>query len=470
VIALDLARIGALTGGRLVGGADGAQVVTGPVVVDSRRVAPGALFVCIRGERVDGHEFARAALDAGAAAVLATHDTGTPAVVVDDAQQALAALATGVLDLAGCRVVGVTGSSGKTSTKDLLAAVFGHVGPTVAAEGSFNNELGLPLTALRVSADTQTLVLEYSARGIGHIRYLCGIARPDIAVVLNVGHAHLGEFGSRDAIATAKGELVEAVGADGHAVLNADDPLVAAMAHRTSAQVMTFGADEGADVRVCDVVLDRLARPRFRLLTPAGAADVTLRVHGRHQAFNAAAAVAAGLAAGVELDDAVAALASTSALSPHRMQLCERDDGLVVLDDAYNANPDSVRAALHALTGIAAGARRSWAVLGAMRELGEESDALHASVGAAAAQDGVDELLVVGADAAAVADGARRVSGWRGRVREVADADAAAALLRAEASGDDAVLVKASNSEQLWRVADALLAETPAALRDGATA
>ena len=367
----------------------------------------------------------------------------------------MASLATAVLDHGDARVVGVTGSSGKTSTKDLLAAVFGAAGETVAAEGSFNNELGLPLTAMRVTPGTQTLVLEYSARAIGHIRYLCNIARPDIGIVLNVGEAHLGEFGSRDAIALAKGELVEALAAGGTAVLNADDPRVAAMSSRTDAQVVTFGSAPTADVRVADVTVDKAVRPRFRLHTEHGEADVALALHGHHQAFNAAAVVAAALASGIDLHAAVAALEGVTSISAHRMQVTQRADGLVVIDDAYNANPDSVRAALRALTGMR-GTGRLWAVLGPMRELGDDSDELHAEVGRDAAALGIDELVVVGPDAAGIGEGAAGDGSMH--VRDVPDAHSAVSALLVDVKPDDVVLVKASNSEQLWRVADGLLA------------
>ena len=457
MIALTLQDIAGITGGDLVDGAEAATTVTGPVVVDSREVTAGALFVCIRGESLDGHDFAAQAAERGAAAALASRSVGVPAVLVEDCQAALAALATEVLGRMRCRIVGVTGSSGKTSTKDLMAAVFAVGGPTIAPKNSYNNEYGLPLTALRVSDDTSTLVLEYSARGIGHIRYLCGIARPDIAVVLNVGHAHLGEFGSRAGIATAKGELVEALAPSGVAVLNADDPLVASMAERTDARVVTFGLAADADVRVGDVDVDELDRPRFVVTTPDGRHEVRLSVHGRHQALNAAAALAAGWVAGIEVADAVAAIEEVTAISPHRMQLRRRDDGLLVIDDAYNANPDSVAAALAALARMR-GRGKTWAVLGPMRELGGESPALHMRVGVAAAEAGTDHLVVLGPDAAAIADGADSVDGWSGRSHRVADATEASALLLEQTGPGDVVLVKASNSEQLWRLADELLA------------
>jgi UDP-N-acetylmuramoyl-tripeptide--D-alanyl-D-alanine ligase len=463
---LDLAEVCRVTGGTPAGPADPDAIVTGPVVIDSRLVVPGALFVAVRGERADGHDFAAAAVAAGAVAVLAERDVGVPAVLVGDTQAALGRLAHAVLDrVPGCTVVGVTGSSGKTSTKDLLAQVLEAVGPTVAPSESFNNELGLPLTVLRIDADTRVLVCEYGARGRGHIRALCEIARPDIAVVLNVGSAHLGEFGTRDDIAVAKGELVEALPSSGVAVLNADDARVAAMAARTEARTMTFGAASTADVRVVGLTVDDLARPRFTIETAQGAAPVTLQVHGRHHAFNAAAAAAAGLAAGLDLATVVAGLERASARSAHRMALVERSDGLLVIDDAYNANPESVRAAIDAMV-VLAGGRRTWAVLGEMRELGPDAEQMHVEVGRYAAEAGVDEVLAVGR-AARVVDGAASVAGWPGRARGVAAVEAAGELLLQEISGSDVVLLKASNTIQLWTLVPALSAGVAAAARGG---
>jgi UDP-N-acetylmuramoyl-tripeptide--D-alanyl-D-alanine ligase len=457
---MELGEVCRHTGGRLAGGAVAETLVTGPVVIDSRRSEPGSLFVCVPGEHADGHEFAARAVDAGAVAALAARDVGVPAVVVADPQQALGKLAAAVLSTAPqCTVVGVTGSSGKTSTKDLLAQVFARAGATVAPEGSFNNELGLPLTVLRIDANTQTLVCEYSARGVGHIRDLSRIARPDIAVVLNVGSAHLGEFGSRALVAEAKGELVEALPAEGVAVLNADDALVLDMRSRTAAKVLTFGQSAIADVRITDLSVDNEVRARFRLVTPEGAAPVELRVHGAHQAGNAAAAAAAALAAGLDLDTIAAALCEAEARSAHRMSLRRRGDGLLVIDDAYNANPESTAAALDALAALGSG-RRRWAVLGEMLELGDESGLLHREIGRHAASTGVDELVAVGM--AEIAAGADATDGWQGRARTVPDPEAAAGLVLTEVAADDAVLVKASNSIQLWRVAEALLETLPA--------
>ncbi|MDQ1697249.1 MAG: UDP-N-acetylmuramoyl-tripeptide--D-alanyl-D-alanine ligase [Frankiaceae bacterium] len=465
MIALGLEDICRSTGGRLAGAATPQLRVTGTVVIDSRRCEPGSLFVCLPGETADGHDFAAAAVAAGAVAVLAARDVGVPAIVVDDPQRALGSLAAGVLAAApGCRVIGITGSVGKTSTKDLLAQVLAHRGPTVAPENSFNNEIGLPLTVLRIDERTCHLVCEYSARGVGHIRYLCGIARPTIAVVLNVGAAHLGEFGSRAGVAAAKGELVEALPADGVAVLNADDPLVLGMRTRTNARVVTFGTAADADVRVVDLRLDDLARPHFRLVAGPGDVAVALQDHGAHLARNAAAVVAAALAAGLDLEAVAAALGEAQIRSAHRMAVRRRDDGLVVVDDAYNANPESVRAALDALAAMAGG-RRRWAVLGEMRELGDGSAELHREVGAYAAATGVEEIVAVGPAAEPIAAGARSTAGWAGRVRTVADADAARRSVQDEVVGGEVVLVKASNSLQFWHIAEALLAAVPAGAR-----
>ncbi len=456
-------EIAALTGGRL-DQADRAVVVRGPVVIDSRGAAAGSMFVALPGEHHDGHSFVGDAARRGAVLALTQRPVGEPAVVVDDVEKALGFLAGGLLRrVPSVTVCGVTGSSGKTSTKDLIAAVLRLDGATVAARGSFNNEIGLPLSVLQVDAATAHLVLEYSARGRGHISYLAGIAPPDVGVVLNVGQAHLGEFGSREGIAAAKGELVEALPPAGVAVLNLDDPLVAGMAERTPARVVTFGEAPAADVRIEDVVVDDDARPRFRLITPAGSADVTLAVHGRHQASNAAAAAAVGLEVGMRLADVVDALMSASPESPHRMAVRRRGDGLLVVDDAYNANPESVRAALDALVRLAVPrGGHSWAVLGEMRELGEESDTLHEAAGRALATVGVDHLVVVGEGAASLATGARSVVGWAGSCTSFATAEEAAAAVEAATGPNDVVLVKASNALRLWRVADLLVGEDAA--------
>ncbi|MBO9520338.1 MAG: UDP-N-acetylmuramoyl-tripeptide--D-alanyl-D-alanine ligase [Nocardioidaceae bacterium] len=455
MIPMTLAEIATVVGGETT---EPDVVVSAPAFLDSREPLPGGLFVAIAGEHVDGHEFAQAAVTGGAAAVLGSRATGVPTVVVADAQAALQALARHVLrrlrtihpDL---QVVALTGSQGKTSTKDLIAAVLQQAGPTVATYGSFNNELGLPLTVLRADPETRFLVLEMGARGIGHIAELCAIAPPDVALVLNVGTAHLGEFGSREAIAKAKGELVEALAPDGVAVLNLDDPLVAAMSPRTRAPVRTFGYGVGADVRLHDVGTDELGRVRFDLAHHKKRAHVRMRVLGEHQAINAAAAAAAALLLGLELDEIARALEAVPSLSKWRMELHERADGMVVVNDAYNANPDSTAAALRTLAGIGARTGRpTVAVLGVMRELGETSDAEHIRIGALAAELGIGRLVVVGEDARPIADG------YPGAAF-AASVDDAVADVRNNADGTAVVLVKASRAAGLERVAHALLDE-----------
>ncbi|HEY2172987.1 MAG TPA: UDP-N-acetylmuramoyl-tripeptide--D-alanyl-D-alanine ligase [Mycobacteriales bacterium] len=459
MIALTLAEIAAAVDGTLVDVADEGATVTGPVEFDSRQVAPGGLFVALPGEQVDGHDYAAAAVERGAVAVLATRPVGVPSVVVAEPFAALASLARSVLArLPEVTVVGITGSAGKTTTKDLVAALVRRIGPTVAPPGSFNNELGHPYTVLRSTVDTRFLVLENSARGPGHIAALCRIARPTIGVVLNVGSAHLGEFGSRAAIAAAKGELVEALPAaaeGGVAVLNADDPLVAAMRDRTAARVLTVGESPGADLRAVDVVIGADGRPSFRLVTPEEEVGVRLALVGRHQVANSLAAAAVAHELGLGWLEIADVLAETGAASHWRMEVTERPDGVTIVNDAYNANPESMRVALETLATLARG-RRGWAVLGPMAELGEETAAAHDAVGRLVAELGIARLVVVGGEAAPMHVAATRDGSWEGESVLVPEVDAARALLDRELRPGDVVLVKASRSAGLERVALAL--------------
>lgn len=453
-----LAEVAGLVGGRLAD-TDGAPVVT-DVVLDSRAAGPGSLFAALPGERADGHDFAATS---GAGGVLTTRPVGVPAVVVTDVAAALGRLAHGVLAaLPDVTVVGVTGSAGKTTTKDLLAALLARIGPTVAAPGSFNNELGLPLTVLRCDETTRHLVLEYGARGVGHIAALTEVAAPDIAVVLNVGSAHLGEFGSRAAIAQAKGELVEAARA--LAVLNADDPLVLAMRDRAR-EFTLFGAADGTAGAVAvgahDVRLDDGGRASFLLSGEgAGSAPVRLRLVGEHQVSNALAAATVALDLGLGIAEVAEVLSTTEPASPHRMAVHRRADGVTVVDDAYNANPESVRAALKALVSMTgAGGRRAVAVLGEMRELGPDSDEAHMDLGRLAVRLDV-RVVTVGDPATPIGRlhaGAVLEGSWGTEAVHVADVDEAVAHLRAELRPGDVVLVKASRSVGLERVVDGLL-------------
>ncbi len=457
MIPLSLDEIARITGGRPDGVQDPGAVVYGPVVIDSRRAGPGGLFAAVAGERADGHDFAAAAVAAGAVAVLATRPAGAPSLIVDNVPAALARLAKAVARLPRITIAGITGSSGKTSTKDLTAQLVERLGPTVAPEGSYNNEFGFPLTVLRAGEDTRYMVLELAARGAGHIASLCEMAPPRIGAVLNVGHAHTGEFGGIEQVARAKGELPEALPADGVAVLNADDPRVAAMAGRTSARVVTFGLQD-ADVTAPDVRLDDLGRPAFTLVTAAGSAPVRMGLHGAHNVPNALAAAAIAAEMGLGLAEIAAALSSATARSRWRMEVGQSAGGVTVINDAYNANPESVRAALDALQHMARG-RRSFAVLGHMAELGEESRASHEDVGAVAAGTGVTGLIVVGTEAEPILAGARANRGWHGEAIGVPDGPGAVAALRDRLGAGDVVLVKASRAAALEGIAAELLAQ-----------
>jgi UDP-N-acetylmuramoyl-tripeptide--D-alanyl-D-alanine ligase len=460
VIPLSLAQIAEITGATLDRAPDPGALVTGPVVIDSREAKPGGLFAALPGERVDGHDFAGAAVAAGAVAVLASRPAGVPGLVVPDVQAALALLARAVIDrLPGLTIAGITGSSGKTTTKDLLAQVAERLGPTVAPAGSFNNELGHPLTVLRADERTRYLVVELGARGRGHIARLCAVAPPRLGAVLNVGRAHVGGyFADQAEVAQAKGELVEALPADGVAVLNADDPAVIRMTSRTAARVITFGRAGQADVRAADVTMDAAGRASFTLVTPVGTAPVRLNLRGEHNVSNALAAAALAGALGMTPADTADSLSAAVARSKGRMDVMRRSDGVQVINDAYNANPESMRAALTALAAMANGGR-AFAVLGQMAELGGNSQAWHEEVGAYAARADVSGLVIVGEQATPMLAGARSVPGWRGELLHVPDGPAAVAALADRICPGDTVLVKASRAVALWEVAFALASE-----------
>lgn len=457
MIGFTLAEIAAITGGRLEAAADEAGTrIVAPATVDSRNVVSGGLFVAMEGEHVDGHDYVDRAREAGAAAVLASRPIDAPTVLVDDIIVALSALARETVTRLkrdhGCVVIGVTGSQGKTSVKDLIAQMLATAGPTVAAEGSYNNELGVPLTVLRADASTRFLVVEMGARGAGHIAALCDIAQPDVGVVLNVGTAHVGEFGSVEGIAAAKGELVESLDAGGFAVLNSDDPAVDAMRSRTRAHVVTFGLS--GSVRVSDVHTTR-GCPTFVLSYGGESAAVTLALLGEHQAHNAAAAAAVGICTRMSLTDIAGALAAARPLSAMRMERAVTPGGVTVINDAYNANPASMAAALRTLAALGEG-HDTYAVLGPMRELGDASDDSHAGVGALAAELAISVVITVGADAEALAAGAESAPGHTA-VERVADVDEAIEFLAQPLNPGDVILVKASRAEGLERVATALL-------------
>ena len=477
--AMTIAEVAAVVGAAVDTGA-GADAVVSSVEFDSRKVVAGTLFAAIAGEHVDGADFVAAAAAAGAVAALAARPVAAPipVLVVDDVLAALAALATAsvrALIDAGLVVVGITGSAGKTSTKDLVAAIARTAGETVAPPESFNNELGHPYTVLRATESTKYLVLELSARGPGHIAALTRIAPPRIGVVLNVGTAHLGEFGSVDGIARAKSELPEALPDGAHggvAVLNADDPRVCAMQARTIARVVSFGTSAEADIYAEDIVEDDRARASFTLITPEGTTPVTLAVAGRHQVGNALAAAAVGVEIGLAPARIAQVLAGAAPASKWRMAISDRADGVTVINDAYNANPDSMKAALRALATIGRG-RRTWAVLGEMAELGPGSQTAHDEIGRLVVRLNVDRLVAVGGQQARQLHlGAHLEGSWSGESEHVADVDAALAVLRDELAPGDVVLVKASRAAGLERVALALLSveTSPADVPSGESA
>lgn len=462
MIPMSLSRIAALTGGRLHGISEqeaSALVVDGPVVTDSREAGPGGLYVARVGESMDGHQFVGSARDAGAVAALTTREVeDLPCVVVDDIQDGFVALARGVLRAhPEITVIGITGSSGKTSTKDLLASVLSAAGPTVAPVGSLNSEVGVPLTVCRIANDTRFLIVEMGARGMGHIEYLADIAEPTIGIVLNVGTAHVGEFGSREAIGRAKAELVAALPDGGLAVLNADDPVVRAMVGQTAARALLVGASHEAGLRTTDIDLDGAGRPSFTVSGDGVEAEmrVTLPLHGEHHVGNALAVIAVALECGMAMGDVAEALADARPASRWRMEVTERADGVTIINDAYNANPDSMRAALKALVAMGRG-RRTWAVLGSMLELGDESTTEHDAIGRLAVRLNVSRLVVVGETARPMASGAQHEGSWGDEAVWVPDADAAYELLSRELAAGDVVLFKSSRDAGLRWLGDRL--------------
>ncbi|MEU4539938.1 UDP-N-acetylmuramoyl-tripeptide--D-alanyl-D-alanine ligase [Streptosporangium sp. NPDC023825] len=456
MIPMTLNEIARVVGASLHDVRDPQEPVTAPSAVDSREVVPGGLFAATAGARADGHDHAAAAVAGGAVAVLASRPVGVPALVVEDVQLALGLLARHLLEHISPTVIGLTGSVGKTTTKDLLAQVLERHAATVATDRSFNNELGLPLTVLRADAATRYLVLEMGAGRKGDLRYLTGIAPPRIGLVLNVGTAHVERMGAGPAdVAEAKGELVEALAADGFALLNADDPYVMGMAGRTRARILWYGRSAKAQVRAEDVRMTGRARTAFELVTPSGRALVELDLIGEHQVGNALAAAAVATALGLDVAGIAEGLTAARRRSAGRLEIVERPDGVTVVDDAYNASPESVRAGLRAVKALA-GTRRTVAVLGAMGQQAEASRARHAEMGRLVAGLRFDVLITVGAgDPLAMAEAAE--SSDRGvAVHTAEDVAEALRLATALVEPGDVVFVKASSEIGLGACARAL--------------
>ena len=478
MIAFTAAEIADITKGRL----DADPGITPlSVVTDSREATPGSLYVAKPGEYADGHDFTADAFAAGATLALVERPVAGPdgapypSIVVPDAVLAMGALAAeAVRRIRAARaeaqdeltVIGITGSAGKTTTKDLLAGIFALHGNTVAPRGSYNGEIGVPLTVFTAGTDTRYLVIEMGATGIGHISYLADMVKPDIGVVLGVGTAHAGEFGGVDNIALAKGEMVEGLAASGTAVINLDDDRVAAMRARTVASVVGFSAEGRPDAAVQALNADTNTdgNPEFDLLLPGEDTPhhVRSRLIGAHHTGNLLAAAAAAWAAGIPGADIAAALSSQAAASRWRMERTERADGVTIINDAYNANPDSMRAALRTLADLGQG-RRTWAVLGAMLELGEDSIREHTAVGTQVVRLNISRLVVVGREARALYVSAVQEGSWGDECVFAETADEAFELLDAELEPGDLVLFKSSNSVGLRHLGDriALPRQTP---------
>jgi UDP-N-acetylmuramoyl-tripeptide--D-alanyl-D-alanine ligase len=458
--ARTLATVAGVVGGalELPAGADAARQVQG-VSIDSRTLARGELFFALAGDRADGHDFVGDAARAGAAASVVASDraiaSAVPLIRVADPARALLDLATDERTGAEAAAVGITGSTGKTCTKDFAASVLATRLRVVRSPASFNNEIGLPLTVLDAPEDAEVLVLEMGARGRGHVKLLCDVARPRVGVVTNVGVAHMELFGSAEAIRDAKAELPEALPADGVAVLNADDPIVRAYAERTAARVLLFGASGVGDVRAERVATDgRSGHASFVLRTPLGEHPITLPVAGEHMVANALAAAAVGHAFGLGPDAIVDGL-SSARMSSGRMQVFETADGVRVIDDAYNANPTSMAAALKAARTMA-GDGRCIAVLGGMAELGPIAAGEHARVGELLVRLGIDRLIAVGVEAEPIAVAAEREGIEPERIVRCSDVEVAVDALASIVRPGDLVLIKASRAAGLDRIARAI--------------
>jgi UDP-N-acetylmuramoyl-tripeptide--D-alanyl-D-alanine ligase len=441
VIARTLGEVADAVGGAVAG--DPAITVTA-VATDSRSVEAGVVFVALHGERLDGHAFLAEAFERGAVAAIVDEDRPIegPAVRVADTGEALLALAADERNRFEGTVVAVTGANGKTSTKDLATAVVATNRSTHASPSSFNNEVGLPMTLLGAPPRTEVIVAELGARRIGDVRRLCEVARPHVAVVTNIGVAHIEIFGSWSAIVEAGAEPVEALGTDGVAILNADDPVVAGYASRTAARVVTFGRAAGADVRAESVQLAPDGRASFDLRMDGQRARVTLAVPGEHMVPNALAASAIGRTLGVAAEAAGAAL-ERARVTRWRMETSETAGGVRILNDAYNANPESVAAALKTARWMA-GDGRLIAVLGPMAELGALTAEAHERVGELAARLRVDRLITIGPDAKAIAVAGVREGLEPDAAADYDDLDAALADVVAVARPGDVVLVKGS--------------------------
>jgi UDP-N-acetylmuramoyl-tripeptide--D-alanyl-D-alanine ligase len=465
VIGLTLAEAASALGGELLLPADAVAtadtVVQGTVVTDSRRVEAGSIFFALRGEVTDGHLFAGTAVEQGAALLVVERalELPVPQIVVGDGVGALAALARLVVARVrargGLTVIGITGSNGKTTTKNILRAVLSAAGPTIAPEGSFNNHVGAPLSMLGIGWDTRYLVVEMGASAPGEIARLVDIATPDIAVVLKVGLAHAGVFGGIDATQRAKAEIVTRLPPTAVAVLNADDDRVVPMAEQTDARIVWFGLGRTADPRAVDVDA-RGTGTDFVLHSAGDVLPVHLRILGEHHVMNALAALAVVRELGLDVGTAVHEIGLLTRAERWRMEVLDPGTGVTVINDAYNASPDSTAAALKTLAQIGREGHRTVAVLGEMAELGDYALEEHDRIGRLVVRLGIGQLIVVGEGARHVHNAANLEGSWDGESVLVDDADAASEFLDGYLRSGDVVLVKSSKSAGLRFLGDRL--------------
>ena len=452
MIALSAAEICAIIKGELHG--DPKVIVSKPAVFDSRDAVEGSLFLALIGDKEDGHDYVDAAISNGAVLTFATKEVAGNYIIVKDVVAAVSELAHFVRTrLSDMKVVGITGSQGKTSTKDLLRAICATSGKTVAPVASFNNELGVPLTLLLCDESTKYCIIEMGARHKGDIAKLCSIVKPDIGVVLRVGNAHIGEFGSQEAISQTKSELIQALPSSGIAILGSYDPHTLAMKSIHKGTTLIFGENQSDDIRAADIEI-REGRAHFDLVTPDGRDAVGLRLVGTHHVANALAAAAVATSLGISIEVIAGALSTADITSKWRMELHEID-GLMLINDSYNANPESMAAALHTLRLFAQErGGESWAFIGKMHELGESSDADHAGIGTLASELGIDHLVCVGAPQYGA-----KIAASSATTVHLCEDKVAALAVAAHINPGDVALVKASRSEKLEELADAISAQ-----------
>lgn len=462
MIELTVATIASAIEGVVHG--DSQVVITGSVETDSRLIGPGSLFVAKPGEATDGHLFVGSAQNSGASAAIVqepVENVSIPQIVVKDSVFALGLLAKFVLEevrkKAALKVIGITGSNGKTTTKNMLREILSRSGSTIAPIESYNNEVGAPYSILQTDFDTKFLVVEMGAGGPGSIKYLTDICNPDIGVVLKVGLAHVGEFGGIEATARIKAELAESLSSKAQLILNSDDSWVRGMAQATKANVSWFGTTDDSNYRVSESTMS-IEGTSFVLRWRDGATSkINLRILGEHNCMNAAAAAAVADALGLDHLEIVSALESLTLAERWRMQVMQRRDGVTVINDAYNASPDSTKAALQTLALLGKTGRRTIAVIGEMAELGEQSREQHDAIGRMAVRLNINQVIAVGAGAKLVHMGAEQEGSWAGESKYFESIDQAKSYLREMLVPGDIVLVKSSKSANLRHLGDELM-------------